>query len=141
MSSSITTGLSLLYILKCLICGNSSTGAPHLSLPPAPFYQGGPFLWPQEPGWELGLGMWVPGSCQGDRRQEGPTACISLLSLFSECHALVPYQHYYEACLFDSCTVPEGHLECASLQAYAILCAHEGVCIDWRNHTQGVCCE
>lgn len=60
-------------------------------------------------------------------------------SLFSECHALVPHQHYYEACLFDSCTVPEEHLECASLQAYAILCAHEGVCIDWRNHTQGAC--
>ncbi|XP_046507754.1 intestinal mucin-like protein, partial [Equus quagga] len=60
-------------------------------------------------------------------------------SLFTECHALVPPQQYYDACVFDSCVVPNSGMECASLQTYAALCAHEGVCIDWRNHTQGAC--
>lgn len=62
-------------------------------------------------------------------------------SLFSSCHALVPPQYYYEACVFDSCFVPSAGLECASLQAYAALCAQEGACIAWRNHTHGACCE
>lgn len=62
-------------------------------------------------------------------------------SLFSSCHALVPPQYFYEACVFDSCFVPSAGLECASLQAYAALCAQEGACIAWRNHTHGACCE
>ncbi|XP_045021817.1 mucin-2 [Bubalus bubalis] len=60
-------------------------------------------------------------------------------SLFAQCHALAPPQHYYEACLFDSCYVPGSNLECASLQTYAALCAQEGICVDWRNHTGGAC--
>uniref|UniRef100_A0A8D0TL85 Mucin-2 n=1 Tax=Sus scrofa TaxID=9823 RepID=A0A8D0TL85_PIG len=60
-------------------------------------------------------------------------------SLFAECHALAPPQHYYEACMFDSCFVPNSGLECASLQTYAALCAQEGICVDWRNHTHGAC--
>lgn len=62
-------------------------------------------------------------------------------SLFAQCHALAPPQHYYEACVFDSCLVPGSDLECASLQSYAALCAHEGICVDWRNHTHGTCRE
>ncbi|XP_072878775.1 mucin-2 [Chlorocebus sabaeus] len=60
-------------------------------------------------------------------------------SLFAQCHALVPPQHYYDACVFDSCFVPGSSLECASLQAYAALCAQQGVCLNWRNHTHGAC--
>uniref|UniRef100_A0A8C6QM28 Uncharacterized protein n=2 Tax=Nannospalax galili TaxID=1026970 RepID=A0A8C6QM28_NANGA len=60
-------------------------------------------------------------------------------SLFSQCHPFVPPKHYYEACLFDSCFVPNFGLECASVQAYATLCAQEGACIDWRVHSQGAC--
>ncbi|XP_026306619.1 mucin-2-like, partial [Piliocolobus tephrosceles] len=60
-------------------------------------------------------------------------------SLFAQCHALVPPQHYYDACVFDSCFVPDSSLECASLQAYAALCAQQGICLDWRNHTHGAC--
>uniref|UniRef100_A0A8D2CYX7 Mucin-2 n=1 Tax=Sciurus vulgaris TaxID=55149 RepID=A0A8D2CYX7_SCIVU len=60
-------------------------------------------------------------------------------SLFSQCHASVPPQHYYDACVFDSCFVPGFGLECASVQAYAALCAQQGVCVDWRNHTSGAC--
>uniref|UniRef100_A0A8C0PB25 Mucin 2, oligomeric mucus/gel-forming n=2 Tax=Canis lupus familiaris TaxID=9615 RepID=A0A8C0PB25_CANLF len=61
------------------------------------------------------------------------------MCLFAQCHALVPPQHYYDACVFDTCFVPGSGLECASLQAYAALCAHSGICVDWRNHTHGVC--
>nr|XP_042093760.1 mucin-2 [Ovis aries] len=74
-----------------------------------------------------------------------PKSCASPLcelikdSLFAQCHALAPPQHYYEACLFDSCYVPGSNLECASLQTYAALCAQEGICVDWRNHTGGAC--
>ncbi|XP_072826843.1 mucin-2 [Vicugna pacos] len=72
-------------------------------------------------------------------------ACASPLcelikdSLFAQCHALAPPQHYYDACVFDSCLVPDSGLECASLQTYAALCAQEGICVDWRNHTRGAC--
>lgn len=60
-------------------------------------------------------------------------------SLFASCHALVPPQHYYEACVFDTCFVPNSGMECTSLQAYAALCAQQGACIDWRNRTHGAC--
>uniref|UniRef100_A0A9L0T1W2 Mucin 2, oligomeric mucus/gel-forming n=1 Tax=Equus caballus TaxID=9796 RepID=A0A9L0T1W2_HORSE len=74
-------------------------------------------------------------------QQNCPSPLCELIkdSLFTECHALVPPQQYYDACVFDSCVVPNSGMECASLQTYAALCAHEGVCIDWRNHTQGAC--
>ncbi|XP_035317018.1 mucin-2 isoform X1 [Cricetulus griseus] len=68
-----------------------------------------------------------------------PICQLIMDSLFSQCHPFVPPKHYYEACLFDSCFVPGSGMECASVQAYAALCAKEGTCIDWRNHTQGAC--
>uniref|UniRef100_A0A8C9DH92 Mucin-2 n=1 Tax=Prolemur simus TaxID=1328070 RepID=A0A8C9DH92_PROSS len=60
-------------------------------------------------------------------------------SVFMPCHTLVDPQYYYKACVFDSCFVPNEGMECASLQAYAALCAQQGACIDWRDHTQGTC--
>nr|XP_023510581.1 mucin-2 [Equus caballus] len=86
-----------------------------------------------------------PSTTTASSRTPTPENCDPSLcelikdSLFAECHALVPPQQYYDACVFDSCFVPDSGLECASLQTYAALCAHEGVCIDWRNHTQGAC--
>ncbi|XP_070085285.1 mucin-2 [Equus caballus] len=86
-----------------------------------------------------------PSTTAASSRTPTPEDCDPSLcelikdSLFAECHALVPPQQYYDACVFDSCFVPNSGLECASLQTYAALCAHEGVCIDWRNHTQGAC--
>uniref|UniRef100_A0A8B9YRM2 VWF/SSPO/Zonadhesin-like cysteine-rich domain-containing protein n=1 Tax=Bos mutus grunniens TaxID=30521 RepID=A0A8B9YRM2_BOSMU len=44
---------------------------------------------------------------------------------------------FAQSCLFDSCHVPSSNLECASLQTHAALCAQEGICVDWRNHTGG----
>eukprot|EP00069_Balaena_mysticetus_P005818 bmy_05004T0 len=60
-------------------------------------------------------------------------------SLFAQCHTVASPKHYYEACIFDSSTMPDSGLECASLQTYAALCAQEGICVDWRNHTGGAC--
>ncbi|NXY42898.1 MUC2L protein, partial [Ceuthmochares aereus] len=60
-------------------------------------------------------------------------------SVFKPCHKFVNPEKYYAACVFDSCVLPNLDLECSSLQIYAATCADQGVCIDWRGHTDGVC--
>ncbi|NXF40362.1 MUC2 protein, partial [Nyctibius bracteatus] len=66
--------------------------------------------------------------------------CELLLgSVFEPCHGFVRPEKYYAACVFDSCVLPNLDLECSSLQIYAATCADQGVCIDWRSHTNGVC--
>ncbi|XP_016153941.1 PREDICTED: mucin-2 isoform X2 [Ficedula albicollis] len=66
--------------------------------------------------------------------------CELLLgSVFKPCHSFVQPEKYYAACVFDSCVLPNLDLECSSLQIYAATCADQGVCIDWRKHTNGVC--
>ncbi|XP_041337051.1 mucin-2 [Pyrgilauda ruficollis] len=68
--------------------------------------------------------------------------CELLLgSVFKPCHAFVQPEKYYAACVFDSCVLPNLDLECSSLQIYAATCADQGACIDWRKHTNGVCCK
>ncbi|XP_030911677.1 mucin-2 [Geospiza fortis] len=68
--------------------------------------------------------------------------CELLLgSVFKPCHAFVQPEKYYAACVFDSCVLPNLDLECSSLQIYAAICADQGACIDWRKHTNGVCCK
>ncbi|KAB1251561.1 Mucin-2 [Camelus dromedarius] len=79
------------------------------------------------------------GSTAGSKACASPLCELIKDSLFAQCHALVPPQHYYDACVFDSCLVTDSGLECASLQTYAALCAQEGICVDWRNHTRGAC--
>ncbi|XP_039218226.1 mucin-2 isoform X2 [Crotalus tigris] len=70
-----------------------------------------------------------------------PSQLCELLkgSIFQKCHAVVNVTSYYEACIFDSCRMPNESMECASLQIYAATCADQGVCIDWRGHTKGAC--
>ncbi|CAM5120384.1 unnamed protein product [Eretmochelys imbricata] len=58
---------------------------------------------------------------------------------FKACHPFVNPDHFYAACVFDSCAVPNSKLECASLQSYAAVCADQGVCVDWRGHTRDTC--
>ncbi|NXF12068.1 MUC2L protein, partial [Smithornis capensis] len=66
--------------------------------------------------------------------------CELLLgSVFKPCHKSVQPDKFYAACVFDSCILPNLDLECSSLQTYAATCADQGVCIDWRKHTNGVC--
>ncbi|KAB1251591.1 Mucin-2 [Camelus dromedarius] len=79
------------------------------------------------------------GSTAGSKACASPLCELIKDSLFAQCHALAPPQHYYDACVFDSCLVPDSGLECASVQTYAALCAQEGICVDWRNHTRGAC--
>uniref|UniRef100_A0A670XWJ3 CTCK domain-containing protein n=1 Tax=Pseudonaja textilis TaxID=8673 RepID=A0A670XWJ3_PSETE len=62
-----------------------------------------------------------------------------LFSIFQKCHHLVDVKSYYDACVFDSCRMPNQFMECASLQIYAATCADQGVCIDWRGHTKKAC--
>uniref|UniRef100_A0A674J071 VWFC domain-containing protein n=1 Tax=Terrapene triunguis TaxID=2587831 RepID=A0A674J071_9SAUR len=64
---------------------------------------------------------------------------VSASSPFKACHPFVNPDHYYAACVFDSCALPNSKLECASLQTYAALCADQGVCVDWRGHTRDIC--
>ncbi|XP_064309329.1 mucin-2 [Phalacrocorax carbo] len=77
----------------------------------------------------------IPGSCK-----ESAICKLLLGSVFKPCHDVVHPEKYYAACFFDSCAVPDSDLECSSLQIYAATCADQNVCIDWRSHTNGVCC-
>ncbi|KAK5874655.1 hypothetical protein PBY51_019583 [Eleginops maclovinus] len=60
-------------------------------------------------------------------------------SVFEPCHKVVDYTPFVEACEFDVCQMPIGHIGCTSLQTYAEVCAEAGVCIDWRSSTKGFC--
>ncbi|KAM4554078.1 intestinal mucin-like protein [Fundulus diaphanus] len=59
--------------------------------------------------------------------------------MFKECHNKIPYQSFYEACKFDVCNMPNSSIGCSSLETYAMMCASESVCIEWRNLTKGQC--
>ncbi|XP_070690943.1 intestinal mucin-like protein [Pempheris klunzingeri] len=60
-------------------------------------------------------------------------------SVFEKCHKIIDYSPFVVACEFDTCHMHIGHIGCTSLQAYADACAENGVCIDWRSATDGVC--
>ncbi|KAJ3594132.1 hypothetical protein NHX12_006464 [Muraenolepis orangiensis] len=67
-----------------------------------------------------------------------PLCDIISSSVFESCHPLVPFEHYKEACIFDGCNT-QLEMGCTSIQAYAAACNKAGVCIDWRNNTDGIC--
>ncbi|NXW47213.1 MUC2L protein, partial [Nyctiprogne leucopyga] len=71
--------------------------------------------------------------------KESSNCDLLLQNVFKPCHHVVKPEKYYAACVFDSCALPNLDLECSSLQIYAAICADQGVCIDWRSHTNGVC--
>ncbi|PIO40023.1 hypothetical protein AB205_0003810, partial [Aquarana catesbeiana] len=62
-----------------------------------------------------------------------PLCELILGTTFQQCHKALPPEHFYQACNFDSCHVPNSNIECSSLQQYAQLCADSGVCIQWRD--------
>uniref|UniRef100_A0A8B9LLU8 SCO-spondin n=1 Tax=Astyanax mexicanus TaxID=7994 RepID=A0A8B9LLU8_ASTMX len=56
--------------------------------------------------------------------------------LFSLCHAEVPYQQYYDWCVFDACGCDSGgdcECLCTAIAAYAEECNRRGVYIHWRS--------
>lgn len=58
-------------------------------------------------------------------------------SVFEECHKAVPVNSFYESCVEDVCK--NANYSCSRLEAYAHECISAGVCIDWRNQTNGLC--
>uniref|UniRef100_A0A3Q3WXU3 VWFD domain-containing protein n=1 Tax=Mola mola TaxID=94237 RepID=A0A3Q3WXU3_MOLML len=58
-------------------------------------------------------------------------------SVFAPCHAVVSPGPYVKTCQNDYCT--DKKIACRDLEAYATECSKEGVCIDWRNTTNGLC--
>ncbi|XP_053094270.1 mucin-5AC-like [Pangasianodon hypophthalmus] len=83
-------------------------------------------------------------NCQPPHTKPTPVPCTSapicqnISKIFKECHELIPYQYYEEACNYDVCHMNET-IGCTSLQMYAEQCALAGICIDWRTATNGVC--
>ncbi|NWY35938.1 MUC2L protein, partial [Sylvia atricapilla] len=95
---------------------------------------------PSKPQCSPGLTPTRPPSTTPTQPCKESSICELLLgSVFKPCHAFVQPEKYYAACVFDSCVLPNLDLECSSLQIYAATCADQGVCIDWRKHTNGVC--
>jgi len=43
------------------------------------------------------------------------------------------------ACNIDVCNMNNETVGCARLEAYAKKCAMAGVCVDWRDATNGMC--
>ncbi|KAF7245536.1 Mucin-5B [Varanus komodoensis] len=86
------------------------------------------------------------GSCE-EPPLVPPTLCptpnplceLILSSLFEECHKILPPKTFYDNCLLEACDNSSNTLNCDYIQTYASLCTAKGVCIDWRNRTQGKC--
>ncbi|XP_052002646.1 mucin-5AC [Xyrauchen texanus] len=69
-----------------------------------------------------------------------PAICKIIESkIFEKCHQFAPYEPYIAACNSDVCHMKCESIGCGSLQAYAEQCAMAGVCVEWRNATNGVC--
>ncbi|NXI57640.1 MUC2L protein, partial [Chloroceryle aenea] len=95
---------------------------------------------PSKPQCSPGLSPTVPPTIPPETPCKESAICELLWgSVFKPCHDVVQPDMYYRACVFDSCVLPSLDLECSSLQIYASICADQGVCIDWRSHTNGVC--
>ncbi|KAI9546625.1 hypothetical protein NQZ68_024523 [Dissostichus eleginoides] len=67
-----------------------------------------------------------------------PAICdILTSSVFKACHTVIPPGPFVQSCVSDNCNGDNN--TCTSLEAYATECSNEGVCIDWRNATNGRC--
>uniref|UniRef100_A0A3Q3IRI5 Mucin-5AC-like n=1 Tax=Monopterus albus TaxID=43700 RepID=A0A3Q3IRI5_MONAL len=68
-----------------------------------------------------------------------PAICDIMLSkVFEDCHKVLPPDNYYKACTFDVCHT-NTTMGCSSLEAYALLCAQQSICVPWRTATNGQC--
>uniref|UniRef100_A0A674NK34 VWFD domain-containing protein n=1 Tax=Takifugu rubripes TaxID=31033 RepID=A0A674NK34_TAKRU len=69
-----------------------------------------------------------------------PAICKLLVSsVFEPCHKHVSPDSYLQTCESAKCN--SANDTCSSLAAYAVACAEAGVCINWRNETNGQCGE
>ncbi|XP_072327746.1 mucin-2-like isoform X2 [Scyliorhinus torazame] len=79
----------------------------------------------------------VPPTCH-----PGATLCELLLGkAFEDCRKQnqEDFELFYNSCLFDHCHTNSTKFDCSSLQASAIACTDGGICVDWRNFTNGQC--
>ncbi|XP_072321727.1 mucin-5B-like [Eucyclogobius newberryi] len=58
-------------------------------------------------------------------------------SVFEACHPLVPVDPFLASCKAEFCSGDND--TCPILELYAGQCASVGVCVNWRNETQGLC--
>nr|XP_048314516.1 mucin-5B-like [Myodes glareolus] len=68
-----------------------------------------------------------------------PLCQLMLSQVFAECHRLIPPDTFFSSCVNDHCNANVTDMLCQSLEAYATLCRARGVCINWRNATEGLC--
>ncbi|XP_058857773.1 mucin-6-like [Acipenser ruthenus] len=57
-------------------------------------------------------------------------------NVFEECHELVQYNQFYDACVHDACQCDSGEdceCVCNAVAIYAKLCLDNGICVDWRR--------
>uniref|UniRef100_A0A3Q2TMI4 Intestinal mucin-like protein n=1 Tax=Fundulus heteroclitus TaxID=8078 RepID=A0A3Q2TMI4_FUNHE len=67
-----------------------------------------------------------------------PAICeLIMSSLFAPCHSVIAPGPFVTSCAYEICS--GGNNMCSSLEAYAAECSSAGVCIDWRNATNGLC--
>ncbi|KAM8763409.1 mucin-5B-like [Acanthopagrus schlegelii] len=67
-----------------------------------------------------------------------PAICDLLTtSVFQPCHSVISPGPFVDSCVSDNCK--GGNKTCSSLEAYASQCSNKGICIDWRNATNGLC--
>ncbi|XP_032895183.1 mucin-2-like isoform X2 [Amblyraja radiata] len=57
---------------------------------------------------------------------------------FGECRRKIDLKRFVKSCDFDHCVL-NSTADCSSLVAASAACASVGVCVDWRNYTNGKC--
>ncbi|XP_078275571.1 mucin-5AC-like [Rhinoraja longicauda] len=57
---------------------------------------------------------------------------------FRECRSKIDLERFVKSCVYDHCVL-NSTADCSSLEAAALACASVGVCVDWRNSTNGKC--
>ncbi|KAG7239607.1 hypothetical protein INR49_028759, partial [Caranx melampygus] len=66
-----------------------------------------------------------------------PICDVLTSSVFEECSKVISPAPFVKSCKLDNCK--SGNNSCSSLEAYATECANAGICVDWRNATDGQC--
>ncbi|XP_059510634.1 mucin-2-like [Stegostoma tigrinum] len=70
----------------------------------------------------------------------GKTVCDVISgNLFKKCKNRQDLTNYVKACQYDHCAVNSTETDCTSLEAAAMICNAAGICVDWRDSTNGLC--
>ncbi|XP_069764050.1 mucin-6-like isoform X2 [Narcine bancroftii] len=75
-----------------------------------------------------------PPTCKSER-----TICAIIQEEpFEKCRRKINLDKFVKSCIFDHCAT-NSTTDCSSLEAAAWACASVGVCVDWRDSTNGMC--